>query len=82
MTTDQQFSVLKGKLPTALANAVLDLIYEYTDKGMEVDEVCSVGLTVIADIARNRYGNEYISSLSALLLDRAKMPPPKERGRA
>ncbi len=61
-------SVLQGRLPADLGNAVSDAIYTATGKGMEMDEASCVVLTVVCDYARRSYGDAYLDQLAHLIM--------------
>lgn len=68
---------LTGKLPADLANATSDAFFEVCERGMEVDEAACVAIAVIADYARAKYGDAYLSELCGIVLSRAGLPLPQ-----
>ena len=68
----------QGPSFTVLANQVSNAIFAATQRGMEVDEACCCAIAVIADYAREAYGNEYLPSLSEVLVERANHALPED----
>jgi len=69
-------SLLSGRLPAALSNAVSDAIHAALESGMEIDEAACVVVSVASDYARLQYGNDYLGALANVVLHRASMPMP------
>lgn len=67
------FAIASGPLPAALGNAVSDAIFAAIQKGMDVDEACSVTVGVVADYWKQAYALDEasIAGLSAILRGRA-----------
>lgn len=70
-------TTLSGELPRRLAQGISDAIHKAVKSGMELDEACCVGVSVIADYARAAYGPGYLAPLSGVLLERGDRPPPE-----
>jgi ribosomal protein S18 acetylase RimI-like enzyme len=71
-----QECTLTGRLPAQFANKISDVIHEFVNRGMEVDEASCIAVAVAADYARSNYGNSYLGSLTEVIRERANRPLP------
>lgn len=71
-------STISGKLPTALANEISDAINRALRRGMEADEACCIAAAVIADYARDAYGDGYLPNLATIMRLRAGQSLPRK----
>lgn len=74
-----QVSIITGRLPAELSNAVSDAIAAALKRGMEIDEAACVVATVAADYARLEYGEDYLAGLALVVMKRKGMPMPEIR---
>ena len=70
-------SLMSGRLPADLSNAISDAIHAAIERGMDVDEAACVVVSVAADYARMEYGNDYLGALAEVIKHRASMPLPE-----
>ena len=63
-----------------LANAISDAFHASSvASGLDVDEAACVAIAVIADYAREAYGDRYLIELADVLVDRANHPLPETK---
>lgn len=74
-----EFSTGQGPNFTRLAQAVSDAVAEATRRGMAPDECASILVAVAADYGRAYYGDQYLTGLAEIVLQRSKMPLPAMR---
>jgi hypothetical protein len=68
--------LITGPNPANLMNDVSDAVFAATKRGMEVDEIVCCAATVLADYAREVYGDDYLDGLCHVIQNRKGQPLP------
>ncbi|ASY56447.1 hypothetical protein [Sinorhizobium sp. CCBAU 05631] len=74
-----EFATGQGPNFTRLAQAVSEAVAEAQRRGMEIDECASILVAVAADYGRASYGDQYLTGLAEIVLQRSEMPLPSMR---
>jgi hypothetical protein len=70
-------TTITGPMPANLANAISEVLHRIVMAGMPLDEACCVAVGVIADYARDQYGDTYLDGLAEIVRSRAGQPMPR-----